>query len=210
MTSEQINRIIILTVGILALSFATTGCKKEPYVFQSSLKVEKAFIIKTDTPEKITLNQGDYPATLNINSTRAKITVQTASGKNTSFRLRLPEKIKLPSNGRLTLSAEQTGQPFETVVDIKTDVSQSGTKREFENCTVQETDSVCGVVGNPPQTICQPITRTRWGQRQVEYFEKSYHRQIIATLSAEGQNSAQLTGSRVDREIIYLYQGMCF
>ncbi len=197
--------ILLLTFCGLILS----GCKKEPYVVKSNLTVVDTLQVKNDSSEIVNLTQGDYPADLNINSSRVKVSVKTAEKKQT-FRLILPKNIKFPSNGQLVLSADQSKQPFDTVVDVKTTVEDSRPRTELENCHTTRPDYECTVMGNPPQSVCYPVNRDVWGRRQVEYVIRSYNREIKAALSAAGKNLAHIEGARVDSERIYTYEGMCY
>ncbi len=187
-----------------------TGCKKEPYIVKSNLEVKQSFDVKTDKSEVVSLNPGVYPTDLNINSSRVKAKIKTLN-KEVVFRLKLPKKIVLPTNGTLELTAEQSGQPFHTTVHVKTDVRKGDLQRDLENCTVMEHVHECYVTGNPPHQVCRYVPRDRWGRKTVEFYVRSYHRQIQAILSPAGDSgSAEVLGSRVDSERVYTREGYCY
>lgn len=200
------------------LTFATllssliffSGCKKEPYIIKSNLEVSNSFELKNDNSVLVKLNPGTYPVDLNINSSRVKAQIKTASSSKTTFRLKLPKGTQLPVNGSLVLSPEQSGQPFQTTVDVKTEIEKSERVRGFENCTRFETIQECYTVGNPPQTVCHPVNRQSWGKKSVEYFVRSSHRSIVVSLAGTTGSDARITGSRVDSEKVYTYEGICF
>lgn len=195
--------ILLLTFCGLILS----GCKKEPYIIKSNLTVVDTLQVKNDNSEVVNLTLGDYPADLNINSSRVKVSLKTAEKKQT-FRLILPKNIKFPTNGQLVLSSAQSKQPFDTIVDVKTTVEDSRPRTDLENCQTTRQDYECNVVGN--QNVCYPVNRPIWGRKQVEYFVRSYNREINAALSMAGKSLAHIEGSRVDSERIYTYEGMCY
>lgn len=186
-----------------------SGCKKEPYIVKSTLTVADTFQVKNDNAELVNLNSGDYPVDLNINSSRAKVSLKTAD-KKVTFRLILPKNIKFPTNGQLVLSSAQSKQPFDTIVDVKTTVQDSRPRMDVENCQTYRNDYECTTTGNPPQSVCYPVNRPIWGRKQVEYIVRSYNREIKAALSAADKKLAQIEGARVDSERIYTYEGMCF
>lgn len=189
-----------------------TGCKKEPYIVKSTLQVDQAFEVKHDNGKMVRLNEGAYPTDLNINNARVKATLKTADKKSVVFRLLLPKNVKIPTNGTLDLSPAQSGQPFQTSVAVKTDVSNGPRQRDLEDCTTTYQDYECYVVGNPPHSVCSPVTRTRWGRRTVEFYVRSYHREIQAVITPVNQSTASATieGTRVDSERIYTGEGMCY
>ena len=195
----------------LIFAIALAGCKNEPYIVKSTLEIKQNLPIKDDNARSINLTPGNYPADLNINSSRVKVTVKTASKNNVTFRLKLPKNMKLPTNGTLELTSAQSGQAFNTNVNVTTQIENGPKKREYENCTVEYTDYDCFPIGNPPRTICQPVTRTRWGRRDVEYYLRNYHRTIEAQLvGTDNSTLAQINGSRVDSERVYTREGFCY
>ncbi len=200
------NSLIILsTIGLML-----TGCKKEPYIVKSNLEVKQSFEVKTDGSDVVSLNPGSYPADLNINSSRVKAKVKTLN-KDVVFRLKLPKKIVLPTNGTLELTAEQSGQPFHTTVHVTTEIRKGEVQRDLENCTVTEHVHECYVAGNPPTHVCRYVPRDRWGRKSVEFYTKSYHREIHAVLKPTDEASAaEILGSRVDSERIYTRDGYCY
>jgi hypothetical protein len=201
------REIVAVLVG---LCFSTLGCKKEPIAIESHMAVSKAFKVEMDGSGPRLLEAGEYPATLNVNANRVKITLKDDQQHQVSFRLKLPKGLQIPTNGEIMLSPEQSGQPFETRVGITTNLTKSETRREYESCTIQETEFYCSVVGNPPQNVCQPVYRTRWGSKPVEYYMETTDRKIETTLHQNGEEVAQMEGSRRDREAVYTFQGLCF
>lgn len=201
--------------GILIFSLfglLLTGCKKEPYIVKSSLQVDQTFEVKHDNGKIVRLNPGEYPTDLNINTARVKATLKTADKSNVVFRLVLPKSVKIPTNGTIDLTPAQSGQPFQTSVAVKTEVSNGARQRDFEDCTTTYQDYECTVTGNPPHSVCYPVSRTRWGHRTVEFFVRSYHREIRAVITPVNQTTAaaKIEGSRVDSERIYTGEGMCY
>ena len=201
--------------GLLVLSLfglLLTGCKKEPYIVKSTLQVDQAFEVKHDNGKMVRLNEGAYPTDLNINNSRVKATLKTADKNSVVFRLLLPKSVKIPTNGTLELTPTQSGQPFHTTVAVKTEVTNGSRQRDLENCTVTFQDYECRVVGNPPPSECYPVTRTRWGRRTVEFYVRSYHREIQAVMTPANESAASATieGTRVDSERIYTGEGMCY
>lgn len=197
--------VLISTLGLLL-----AGCKKEPYIVKSNLEVKQSFDVKTDGSEVVSINPGLYPTDLNINSSRVKAKIKTLN-KEVVFRLKLPKKIVLPTNGTLELTSEQSGQPFHTTVHVKTDVKRGELQRDLENCSVFEHVQECYVAGNPPTHVCRFAPRERWGRKPVEYYLRSYHRQIQAILNPTGETgSAEILGSRVDSERVYTREGHCY
>lgn len=200
----------LLLVSLLGLML--TGCKKEPYIVKSTLEVDQAFEVKHDNKKIVRLNPGSYPTDLNINTGRVKATLKTADKSSVVFRLLLPKSVKVPTNGSIELTSQQSGQPFHTTVNVKTEITNGELRRELENCSVNFQDYECYVTGNPPHSVCVPVTRTRWGRRTVEYYVRSYHRNIEALISPAKQEAAlaKIEGSRVDAERIYTGEGMCY
>jgi hypothetical protein len=199
-------------IAVTAVSLLMMGCKNEPYIVKSTLKVNQTLNIKAMTkPTSVNLNAGEYPTSLDINNARIKATVSSANSKAVTFQLLLPKKTVIPTNGTLSLTSKQSGQPFDTTIVVQTAIQNGADTRQIESCTVDYTDYECGVGGYPPHTICQPVMRTRWGSHLVEYHTRTYNRQVHASLLVAGANepAATIEGARVDSEKVYTRNDIC-
>ncbi len=165
---------------------------------------------------QITITPGSY--NMSVESGRNDLQIDL-KGANLSEKLELtiPAGKQIPDSGRVTLTSQETGQPFDLEAVINTDVQDSAKTNGYETCQVSYQEQVCaptgdGGPGNPPQIHCWFETHTRQGQQQVEYFVRSTNRSMTAEILLLGSttSAAHFSGNRMSKQKIYTYQSPCF
>ena len=163
--------------------------------------------------QTIQIPAGKFPVKFEIKSKQeAQLTIDTGH-QNQSISLRIPSGKSFPENGTLTLSAGESGQPFNLVANVKTTVVNSENRSGVENCQIQWQETECSVYGNPPQQYCRTVTRYRQGRRNVQYYVQTTDKLVATQFSSTkdpNQIFAQFNGEQKGSERIYTYDSGCW
>lgn len=163
------------------------------------------------TERTVQIKQGQYTANVHSNSkTEVEIEIKGSSTQN--LKVNIPRNMTIPANGEFSISAAQSGQPFNIVGAMKTAQERSKTYRERESCWVERWDVECYVTGNPPQQVCREVRRTFPGYKNVEYYYLDTVEDLLVDLKDRENNDAlaQFTGHKESREKRYSYEAQCW
>lgn len=161
-----------------------------------------------DPTKKIEIPSGYYNSTIDFGSkTEIKIEMKANVYKE-SIILKRPKNFEFPQNGNFQLSKTQVNQPFDVSGRVSTHVWDSQLQRNNESCTYTIPDYVC-YPDSDGRPKCSYESRTVWGYRFVEYFERNTTRELLADLVENQKIVAQFNGSRTETEKIYTYTSIC-
>lgn len=115
-------------------------------------------------------------------------------------------------NGPIVVDSKESGQPFGLRGDVKTIKTNSETKRVHESCSYTDYRHECYTTGNPPTTVCRDVPYTRWGYRDVEFYEERSDREIHLSILEPSSNVQLGEYGSQDAWIrkVYLYEGRCW
>lgn len=160
-----------------------------------------------------TLPTGDYSTTLRFIG-RHDVEMQVKYNREQwNINIHIPSGANLPSeNGTISLTSQQTGQPFDLAGDVQTQKQRGQTVRENESCSYTDYRHECYVTGNPPATVCRDVPYTRWGYRDVEFYNVQVHREVKMNAYAPRSPAVLGTFTSVSdwTERVYTYQGRCW
>jgi hypothetical protein len=164
--------------------------------------------------QPITVTPGNYSMTIDMLG-RDTVQINLKSGRYPQIiELSVPPGKEIPSTGSISLTAQESGQPFDLVAHTNTDVQESAKTHGYEYCQISWQEQVCGPTGGgpnqPPQYHCWYETRYQPGEQEVEYFMRTTTQTMQAQISASGTAAGNYSGSRTANEKIYTYQSQCY
>lgn len=214
------NLLALLALGCMSLLI--TGC----YAIDGDLNVVQPFkVIASDynkcdgdpdpncDPDDhlITLSPDHYPVSFEFKSKNKAVIAMNLNGKKANLVLQIPKGKTFPDNGGIRLSAKESGQPFDLLAEIKTIVTKSEPRRDYERCTVQWYETVCHNRYEPFRD-CWTVVHSRPGERYVEYYYRTTDRTMAVNLTNPKQPAdvaAQFYGQRQETEIVHTYESAC-
>jgi hypothetical protein len=206
----------VLLLGVLAV--LVSGCKIS---YLGNLKVTSTIEIKhevrdttgaTQPPvrfETARIEPGNYKAQVSLfGCCEFGIAVDSKSSKGRTYRFPIPNKKRsLPdADGDFFLKAEDIGQNFDLVGNIKTETTKSDIMRMNQMCQYQDYVTVCDDRG----CYTRPILRYGW--QWTEFYYKTTKTYMTVIFKPKGQNSilGSFEGSRSESEKVIVSQGPCY
>lgn len=213
-----------LVKAVLALSFLTLVSCNEKIKGNLALKSQLSVNVTqksnwcndgSNCEEVVakTLPAGDYSAQLQFIGKRDVEMQVNVNRDQWRINIHVPKGSDMPTeNGSISLTSQQTGQPFDLSGDVKTQKENGQTVREHEQCSYTDYRHECYVTGNPPTTVCRDVPYTRWGYRDVEYYNVKAHREVeMNVLAAQSSEVVgKFTAVNDWTERVYTYQGRCW
>jgi len=195
---------------------------------RGQLRVDRAFSAKKETrnnfctgdnypcdqatSETITVQPGSYSMKVEQFG-RNQVNIYLKAKHELTLPLSLPSHKEIPDTGSITLSSQESGQPFDLVAQTQTDVSETEPTRDVESCEIRRVERVCGIkpggVDGKPNYQCWDQTYVTPGSKDVEYFYRTTTQNMQAQIVDRGSQIASFSGSRTDTDKIYLYEGPC-
>ena len=185
------------------------------------LKIEKTLTVISEQPqncnpmghacpepkETVHVAPGDYIVNIQFPNKRTAVLALKTASRELSVNLNIPNGRVVPENGSLHLTAQESGQPFDFQALITTTRSDSQRQRTYESCQVSYSETVC-----VPNGGCTIRTITRWGNRDIEFFDRTTKQTMEASLmdATLKEQLASMDGDRSSVNRIYTYQGQCF
>jgi hypothetical protein len=207
------------------LGLTTTLMACDP--IRGTLQVDRSLSVKTGNaqncpaetypcPENVklaTVNPGSYSMDVDaLGASTFRIYLKT-DRKQLNIELDIPSGKSIPSNGTFSLSSAESGQPFDLLGQVQTDVSQTQETRTQESCQITHTEQVCGLKpgqsGQGPVYACWTETFTREGIEDVQYYYRTTTENLQAQLVQSGAQAAHYAGSKTSTDKIYTYKGGC-
>jgi hypothetical protein len=206
----------VLLLGVLAVLFS--GCKIS---YLGHLKVTSTIEIKhevrdttgaTQPPvrfEIARIEPGNYGAQVSLfGCCEFGIAVDSKSSKGRTYRFPIPnKKLSLPStDGDFFLKAEDIGQNFDLVGNVKSENTQSDIIRLNQMCQYQDFDTVCGNQG------CNSKPVLRFGWQWSEFYFKTTTTHLTVNFRPKGQDSTlgYFRGSRSESVKVIVKQEPCY
>jgi hypothetical protein len=135
--------------------------------------------------------------------------------------LSIPDGKQIPATGSISISAQESGQPFDLHAQTQTDVSRTELERDLESCEIVWQERVCGirpgksgkgsdVKDEKPVYECWTETFRKPGTQDVEFFYETTTQHMQAQIQQSGSQVASFSGLRTNTEKIYTYKGTCF
>ncbi len=153
-----------------------------------------------------------------VNATSKKITFKILDDKNKtvqSFDVKMNKQAKEKAKkGVIDIKAKDSGFIYDILGELDVDITYSDTHEGYENCTYTEKYEDCyyerDVEGNR-RKVCETVTETYHGERQVEYryvyTEKDLDFDVIKT---NGEVIGEYSGKYHDTDKDYLHIGTCY
>ncbi len=163
-----------------------------------------------DPKKPITVPVGTYKAKLDRLGKTTLLLKFKVGRQDKVLELNVPRGKEVPETGVFTLSAQESGQPFDLTAQTETVIDRTPEQREQESCQITYHETVCGVVGNPPQYTCWTETHYRYGWQEVVYYLKTTRQSMQSEITQAGQSAATFEGERSSSEKIYTYKGICY
>lgn len=150
---------------------------------------------------------GSYQAT--IKPKRRSLTLGLPSDISAKFKI--PKGTDLPSrNGNISLESSEVKQPYDIEGRMKTNTTESDSRRDFERCTYQVPHTVCRT-DDRGRTRCYTQYRSVNGWRDVQYRVRTDSKYLSVSLLTPGTNvsNAQFEGTDVTNYRVYEFSGQC-
>lgn len=161
-----------------------------------------------DPTKKVEIPAGNYNATVDFSSkTEIKIEMKANAYKETII-LKRPKNFEFPQNGPFQLTQAQVNQGFDISGQVNTTVWDSPLQRQNESCSYTIQDWVCQPDGTGKPN-CGYVSRSVWGQRYVEFYDRNTTREMHADLIEAQKSVARFDGSKTDSEKIYTFTSIC-
>lgn len=191
----------IVIASLILSTIVMTGCEDLPGV----LTVTKAFnaVVKRKTK---TIDVGQYKTSLDFKRNKVVAIIDTGSEKM-KIELAVPDNAQIPSNGNFELSAAQTGQPFDVLGSVQTQVNESEMRSEYESCTYQTYDTICTPSG------CHSVPVNRYGNRFIDYYVRDTNQKMDFDMTTSGDARSKLShfaGAARYSEKIVTRESSCF
>lgn len=166
--------------------------------------------------EKAEITADRYTMKMDTESHNRLIINISKSWNTTRLELTLPEGKRLPNNGDLNLSANESGQPFDFKISMQTTVTDSETHRGNESCTERVQTEVCHIVpgtnaGGAPAQKCEMKTVAAKGEKYVEYYFRNVSEKAESLFLKENSSIVVgvYKGSRHNSNKIYTRTDRC-
>ncbi|PIP95934.1 MAG: hypothetical protein COW00_01715 [Bdellovibrio sp. CG12_big_fil_rev_8_21_14_0_65_39_13] len=149
---------------------------------------------------------GQYKAKVEFPS--KKRMVLSLNGNDSEFTFKIPKDTPIPDNGRVALTRDQVGQPYDIVGDVATAVTRGNILENWQSCTYQRPYTVCRTDARGNRT-CWTEYRTEFGQQYVRYYMETVAKDFSFSLTDGGTSQAQFIGNDVSHYRRDIYAGDC-
>lgn len=187
-------------IALVLMAFIfVTGCED----MSGLLKVSEKFSVLVNGRSKV-IPEGTHNTKLDFERERITATIEV-NGRNIQVLILLPNTVSLPENGPFVIKSEQSGQPFDIKGQIQTTITRSDLKTDRETCEYRSQEPVCDQYG------CTIRDVTKWGWRDIEYFEETTDKQLFFnTLSQSGVAQSRFDGASKTTTRRMTFEGQCF
>jgi hypothetical protein len=185
------------------------GCKE----FEGRIEVSETLTPIVKKGNK-TIAPGSYDVKVTFpDKKKARIEVKI-EGKNNNpqIDLKLPSGKSFPEyDGPITLSSQESGQPYDVNGNLRSDIQRTQTVRDEETCTYYVRERECNTDKNGNR-VCKDRDVAHTGDRPVEYYYEELTQYLDLSLERPNSNVevAHLGGTYFNRDKIYTYQGPCY
>ncbi len=177
------------------------GCKD----ISGTLNVSKAFAVSVKGKSK-TVEVGPHDTSLDFRKDKVIAKIKT-SDDTLKVEMNFAEGTDIPNNGNFELKGSQSGQPFDVLGAVATQVSETDLQRGRERCQYQSYDQICSPQG------CHTVPVMREGQRDITFYDRTTDQQVHLDLTAQSDvhtKFAAFDGRFRSTERIVTREGLCF
>jgi hypothetical protein len=153
------------------------------------------------------VSAGTYKAT--VKAKRRSLTLGLPS--EVSVKFKIPKGTDLPSrNGNISLSSADLKQPYDIQGRMKTETTNSDSRRDYERCSYQRPYTVCQT-DRRGRTTCYTRYQTVYGYRDVQYRVRTDHKYLSVSLLSPGTNvsNGQFEGEDISKYRVYEWTNVC-
>ncbi len=201
-------------LGILLASVMATSCIHGNLDVKKELTVNKksGFLYQGRTEAKI--KPGLYSARLHaISDKNYTLKVNLGGNDNVLIPIKGKNDLKVPYDGKIAISHNEIGQPFDVQGDIDTSVRTTERVRGTETCSVVRYETVCRSECDryTCHQFCQDVSVSYPGYRDVEFHNRITGRDLSVDLVSVDKQEvlASFHGNSTSVDRIYDYYGVC-
>ncbi|MCM2282851.1 MAG: hypothetical protein NDI61_13510 [Bdellovibrionaceae bacterium] len=197
-------------LSLLMMAFVLAGC--EDFSGQMNVTAPFAALAKSgrfSQPRSITIPAGAYSVNVDTKLSGDVDLSLKVNGKSETIRVQIPKDRVPKENGVFTVSAAESGQPFDLRGELETTYERSHLYRGWDSCTRTVPQQVCGY-DRDGRYYCRVEYVTVWGQQQVEYYLLTTSRALAIELTKAQTSLADIEGHNSSTHKVYTYQGYCF
>ena len=202
-------------MSLLLLSLMATSCislNGQIDVKQTMAAKKKSGFLNLKTKE-IQIQPDLYKAELQINGNK-NYTLKLEGRDTISIPIKSNTNLNMPANGKVVISHNDIGQPFDISGLIATDVTFSGRQDAVESCSWTVTENHCKKVCASSTSCnieCHDEVVTLYGQQEIIFHYKNTYRDLaISFLKVDkGEELASFHGSNTEVEKIIDFQSVC-
>ena len=177
------------------------------------LTVHQDILINFEKYGQKNVSPGDYEIVLSMNKSKKYFNLEFQNvwdDKDPDARFSFPEGLEFPErNGTFSVDHRDTGQNLGLEGLVKTEVTKSEPRRDWEVCQERRQRQYC-YVDNNGNTRC--YWRDEWvdGRRDVEYIDVRTNRSIdVRVMSPALDEVAIAKANEVHVRRDYIYEGFC-
>jgi hypothetical protein len=198
----------VKVLGAIALLTATSGCKD----FKGKIDILKPLELNVVAGDS-DIGPGVSDITVTFKSSHEVKLEISKPGKdnNPKVLFQLPEELRVPRyNGPIEIPAEVSGQLYDVLGHLETDIIDSPIIRDREYCSRKVRRRVCHKDGDGNR-ICRDKKVRLKGRRRVAFFEREAFARIDLNLEEVEGGELAATLKAFDRtfEKIYTHRGPC-
>jgi hypothetical protein len=205
-------RNLLLSISIV-LFF--TSCKSFTGQYDSNQDLTLVHTTVFGNKKKIVIPADLYTAKLGFSSkNKLKINLKSAGKSPISVKIQVPENTELPTNGKISILASQSGQFYDLKGRVSTSYTRSDSVRGTEGCSYYEDQWICNERcdrhGNC-RNICDYEEVAVPGTRDVIWHDATTSSTVGLSFIKPGQKNvrARLTGSHTSTDRVYEHEGEC-
>lgn len=190
----------IMTLALLG------GCKSR---IEGQLNVTKEIKLRVFSGDKHLVRMGTYTADLSPNG-KGHIALRLNQDNEERFNFAIPDGVKIPNNGSISLTAAQVGQAADINITVVTTVTNGPEREAYSSCSYQVPVQVCYPVPNGGMS-CSIQYQTVFGQQWERFYDRTTDKNLTLNVSepAATEMSAQFLGNDLSTDRIIIYQSAC-
>lgn len=188
-------------ISAIAFSFLLVSCQE----IKGNMEVLKNITLKSQNGSEQIIS-GAYSGSVNFPSKkRMVLELDQVEGQ---FTFNIPKNVRIPDNGKIVLTADQVGQPYDVDGLVATNVQRGPIQESWESCTYQRPYTVCRTDARGNRT-CWTEYRTEFGRQYVRFFIETVTKDLVFNLVSDSEIQSSFTGKDVARYRRDLYADQC-
>lgn len=165
-----------------------------------------------DIPKNQSIPAGNYSVQIDQTS-KWSVAIRIDEGKRRHEISLDTGKKQIPLDGEFRLSAQESGQPFDVLANLKTNFQNSPEYFDNLSCEVERNrrEDCYLLPGGGPRPIRRCVTTIDIyrGDRDIRYYNRTTATRLNGTLKRQALKLADLTGSRTSVDRITTYDSGC-